>query len=147
MDETKKIEKPSNEISDSDNNSSTNTTKPTRSRRPAAKKADTVSAPTNVLEAVPDAAPESISSQPEVVVKTDNKVSTPNPQAAAEIEAISHDPVAMKVAYAPHGSQENSDYAALPDSYPYRTRIRRADYEAQKEKLQIELLKGTKLGS
>jgi hypothetical protein len=37
---------------------------------------------------------------------------TPNPQAAAEIEAISHEPVAMKVAHAPPGSNEDSDYAA-----------------------------------
>lgn len=65
----------------------------------------------------------------------------PNPEAAAEIAAVSHDPVAMAVAQAPHGSSEDSDYAALPASYPYRTRIRRTDYEAQKEKLQIELLK------
>jgi polyphosphate kinase 2 len=64
-----------------------------------------------------------------------------NPAAVAEIEAISHDPVARAVAHAPHGSSEESDYAALPASYPYRTRLRRADYEAQKEKIQIELLK------
>ena len=64
-----------------------------------------------------------------------------NPSAVAEIEAISHDPVAMAVAHAPHGTNEESDYAALPASYPYRTRLRRADYEAQKEKIQIELLK------
>ncbi len=65
----------------------------------------------------------------------------PNPKAAAEIESVSHEPVAMAVAQAPRGSQEESDYAALPASYPYRTRLRRGDYEAQKEKLQIELLK------
>jgi hypothetical protein len=47
--------------------------------------------------------------------------SCPNPVAAAEIEAVSHDPVALAVAHAPHGSSEDSDYAKLPASYPYRT--------------------------
>ena len=65
----------------------------------------------------------------------------PNPAAAAEIESVSHGPAALAVAHAPHGSNEESDYAPLPQSYPYRTRMRRGDYEAQKEKLQIELLK------
>jgi hypothetical protein len=65
-----------------------------------------------------------------------------NPSAVAEIEAISHDPVAMAVAHAPHGTNEESDYAALPASYPYRVpACAAADYEAQKEKIQIELLK------
>jgi len=65
----------------------------------------------------------------------------PNPGAAAAIEAVSHGPAALAVAHAPHGSNEESEYAPLPVSYPYRTRMRRAEYEAQKEKLQIELLK------
>ena len=64
-----------------------------------------------------------------------------NPAAAAEIEAVSHAPAAMSVAFARHGSSEDSDSAALPANYPYKTRIRRADYEAQKKLLQIELLK------
>jgi len=51
-------------------------------------------------------------------VLVDDAASCPNPAAAAEIEAISHDPVAMAVAHAPHGSSEDSDYAALPASYP-----------------------------
>ncbi len=66
-------------------------------------------------------------------------VATPDP--AAEIEAISQGPTAEMVAHAPHGSAEESDYAPLPESYPYRTRMRRNDYEAQKALLQIELLK------
>lgn len=65
----------------------------------------------------------------------------PNPAAASEIESVSHDPVALKVAFAPRGTNENSDYAELPESYPYRTRLRTKDYEEQKLKLQIELLK------
>lgn len=65
----------------------------------------------------------------------------PNPAAAAEIEAVSHGPMAMAVATAPHGTNEDSTTAPLPASYPYRTRMRRKDYEAQKQKLQIELLK------
>jgi len=112
---------------------------PTRRRRPAAAKTATPA---------PDAAPDA--AEAVVVVHTpDGDVQVPqapaghdaNPAAVAEIEAVSHEPVAMAVAHAPHGTAEESDYAALPASYPYRTRIRRGDYEAQKEKLQIELLK------
>lgn len=71
------------------------------------------------------------------VVKDKN----PNPEAAAAIEAISHKVAALAVAHAPRGNKEDSDYARLPKNYPYRTRIRSKDYEAQKLKLQIELLK------
>lgn len=38
-------------------------------------------------------------------------------------------------------SDEDSCYAPLPESYPYRTRMRRTTYEKEKAKLQIELLK------
>jgi polyphosphate kinase 2 len=65
----------------------------------------------------------------------------PDPAVVAEIEAASHGPVAEAVAHAPRGTPEESDYAPLPADYPYRTRLRRNDYEAQKAKLQIELLK------
>lgn len=36
---------------------------------------------------------------------------------------------------------EESTTAPLPEGYPYRTRMRRKDYEAEKKRLQIELLK------
>ncbi len=52
---------------------------------------------------------------------------TPNPQAAVEIESVSQGHMAEVVAHAPHGTNEESDYAPLPESYPYRTRIRRKD--------------------
>ncbi len=61
--------------------------------------------------------------------------------AAEEIRAISDAPVAVQVANAPHGSSEDSATAPLPADYPYKTRIRRADYERQKQELQVELLK------
>ncbi len=38
-------------------------------------------------------------------------------------------------------SDEDSTSAPLPASYPYRTRMQRKQYEAEKEQLQIELLK------
>ena len=38
-------------------------------------------------------------------------------------------------------SGEESGSAPLPANYPYRTRMRRGEYEAEKKKLQIELLK------
>ena len=61
--------------------------------------------------------------------------------AAREIEAISHAPVALQVAHAPHGSTEDSTSAPLPADYPYRSRLKRDDYERQKAALQVELLK------
>jgi polyphosphate kinase 2 len=65
----------------------------------------------------------------------------PNPRAAAEIEAVSHEPTAMLVATAPHGTDEDSDEAALPPDYPYSHRMRRREYERHKQDLQVELLK------
>ncbi|TXH70908.1 MAG: polyphosphate kinase 2 [Lysobacteraceae bacterium] len=38
-------------------------------------------------------------------------------------------------------SDEDSSSAPLPAGYPYRSRMRRKEYEAEKQKLQIELLK------
>ncbi|MDC7714708.1 polyphosphate kinase 2 [Vogesella sp. LYT5W] len=47
----------------------------------------------------------------------------------------------MQVAHAPHGSTEDSTSAPLPADYPYRSRLKRDDYERQKAALQVELLK------
>nr|WP_307836142.1 polyphosphate kinase 2 [Chromobacterium sp. ASV5] len=55
--------------------------------------------------------------------------------------SVSQQPVALQVAEAPRGTSEESTSAELPASYPYRTRIRRPEYEKQKQELQIELLK------
>lgn len=57
------------------------------------------------------------------------------------IENLSHAPVATEVAIAPHGTAEDSTTAPLPVSYPYRSRMRRQEYEKTKAELQIELLK------
>lgn len=38
-------------------------------------------------------------------------------------------------------SRENGEKEPLPESYPYKERMRRAEYEREKKKLQIELLK------
>ena len=57
------------------------------------------------------------------------------------IENASQEPAAMQVALAPHGTSEDSTTALLPESYPYRTRMRRPEYERLKIELQIELLK------
>jgi polyphosphate kinase 2 len=65
----------------------------------------------------------------------------PNPEAAAQIAAISQAPVARLVATAPHGTEEDSDEAPLPPGYPYPKRVRRREYERGKKDLQIELLK------
>jgi len=57
------------------------------------------------------------------------------------IKATSQAPKAKEVASAPPGTPEDSSTAALPLSYPYRTRMRRNEYERLKAELQIELLK------
>ncbi len=75
------------------------------------------------------------------VVRRPRAPKAPDAAAVAAIEAISHGPVAEQVAHAPRGTSEESDYAPLPADYPYRTRMRRREYEAQKAMLQIELLK------
>jgi polyphosphate kinase len=61
--------------------------------------------------------------------------------AAREIEAISQAPMARQIARAPRGSAEDSTTAPLPPDYPYKTRMRRPEYERAKAELQIELLK------
>ncbi len=66
---------------------------------------------------------------------------SPNPVAAAEIQAVSHEPVATLVATAPKGSAEDSEEAPLPAGYPYPRRMRRREYERLKQDLQVELLK------
>lgn len=65
----------------------------------------------------------------------------PNPEAAAEIEAISQAPSATIVARAPKGLPEDSSEAPLPNDYPYHERMRRGQYEHSKQDLQVELLK------
>lgn len=65
----------------------------------------------------------------------------PNPEAAAEIEAISQAPSATLVTRAPKGLPENSSEAPLPKDYPYHERMRRSQYEHNKQDLQVELLK------
>ncbi|EPL06279.1 hypothetical protein CF161_20174 [Pseudomonas sp. CF161] len=84
---------------------------------------------------------------------TPRKPATPRPRrprttkaapvnvAEAQISAISQKPIALQVASAPRGSNEDSVSAALPATYPYRSRMRRAEYEKAKHDLQIELLK------
>lgn len=61
--------------------------------------------------------------------------------AAREIEAISQAPMALQIARAPRGSSEDSTTAPLPADYPYKSRMRRPEYERIKAELQIELLK------
>ena len=65
----------------------------------------------------------------------------PNPEAAAEIESISHEPTAVMVAKAPRGLPEDSESAPLPEGYPYPARMGRREYERHKKELQVELLK------
>ena len=61
--------------------------------------------------------------------------------AAARLLAISGAPAVVRVALARHGTHEDSTRAPLPEDYPYPARMRRGEYEAHKQGLQIELLK------
>lgn len=70
-----------------------------------------------------------------------NNVERARQESVQAIETISQQPVALQVAAAPQGSAEDSTSAELPASYPYRSRLRRPEYEQQKQALQIELLK------
>ena len=63
---------------------------------------------------------------------------TPLGVSAADL-GISPD-AAQRMAAMPKAAEESTS-APLPDSYPYRTRMQRKEYEAEKKKLQIELLK------
>ena len=106
----------------------------------------------STLRTQPKALPEASSASP--AKSTPRKPATPRPRrpraaskaapvkaAEAEISAISQKPMALQVASAPRGSNEDSVSAALPGNYPYRNRMRRAEYEKAKNELQIELLK------
>ena len=73
--------------------------------------------------------------------RRNTKASRAREAAVQEIEAISHAPVALQVAHAPHGTAEDSNSAPLPQDFPYRNRIKRDEYEKQKAALQVELLK------
>ena len=75
------------------------------------------------------------------VVYETHHSATQEAQAADEILKISQGPSALAVAKAPHGIYEESGKARLPEDYPYAERMRRKEYEALKQELQIELLK------
>ena len=70
----------------------------------------------------------------------------PNPNEDIEVidqEQLKNLPVFKKSVLEYKGlvTAEESSSAALPESYPYRTRMSRKTYEAEKKLLQIELLK------
>ncbi|MBK0064989.1 MULTISPECIES: polyphosphate kinase 2 [unclassified Acinetobacter] len=75
-----------------------------------------------------------------------NKDHQPNPNEDIETidqEQIKDLPIFKKSVLEYKGlvTSEESSSAALPESYPYRTRMSRKTYEAEKKLLQIELLK------
>ncbi|WP_095155785.1 polyphosphate kinase 2 [Pseudomonas sp. Irchel 3E13] len=63
------------------------------------------------------------------------------PAPIVETDIAADTPAALEVATAPHGTSEDSLSAKLPHTYPYSTRMRRAEYDKAKHSLQIELLK------
>ena len=82
-----------------------------------------------------------MSDDPKIPVKKKRASASAQRQAAASVLAISSAPTAVRVAFARHGSHEDSTRAPLPADYPYATRMRRGEYEKLKTGLQIELLK------
>ncbi len=110
----------------------------------------------NTDPVTPAAAPEAPAARPETTVSNtpaparkparsgssrQSNVKRVHQESIKAIETISQQPVALQVAEAPHGTSEDSTTAELPASYPYRTRLRRTEYEKIKLELQIELLK------
>ncbi|HWT16617.1 MAG TPA: polyphosphate kinase 2 [Patescibacteria group bacterium] len=69
-----------------------------------------------------------------------------HPQAPVPVLGVAADALgvspetARKLATMPVTGEDSSS-APLPDGYPYRVRLRRKEYEAEKKRLQIELLK------
>ncbi len=118
---------------------------PIQAKKPAVRRPRSKPVPANSAAQPTSPAPDSTvepdgDSEVPIVYETH---STPAQQAkaSAQILAISQGPVAAAVARAPHGTWEDSTAAALPADYPYPARMRRAEYEALKQELQIELLK------
>ncbi|MFV3404772.1 MULTISPECIES: polyphosphate kinase 2 [Pseudomonas] len=90
---------------------------------------------------LPPSATEAAPANPEPVTRTRRPRTRKTASAAQPITQVSQQPAALEVANARKGSNEDSTSARLPASYPYRTRLRRQDYEKAKHALQIELLK------
>lgn len=61
--------------------------------------------------------------------------------AEVKTDAAGVESKALQISKAPQAAIEDSVSAQLPDSYPYQSRMRRAEYEKAKNELQIELLK------
>jgi polyphosphate kinase 2 len=82
-----------------------------------------------------------MSDDAKIPVKKKRATASAQRQAAASVLAISSAPTAVRVAFARHGSHEDSPRAPLPADYPYPSRMRAREYETLKNELQIELLK------
>ena len=92
-------------------------------------------------KALPDAGLAAATAQAEALAwaKAHPKPAPPPLGIAAEALGVSETSARRMTALPKTG--EDSASAPLPDSYPYRTRLQRREYEAEKKKLQIELLK------
>ena len=100
----------------------------TRTRRPAA-----------AAEAVPESA--FAVAQAEALERVKAHPQPLPPPLGVAPEALGVDPESAREMAAMPVSREESDSAPLPKGYPYATRMRRKEYEAEKKRLQIELLK------
>lgn len=65
----------------------------------------------------------------------------PVPPLGVSVEALGVSAESAQRMTALPKTKEDSNSAPLPEGYPYRTRMQRKEYEAEKHKLQIELLK------
>jgi len=109
------------------------------------KNLDTTPAPLDPATLSSDATPPTTASaparKPARSSSRQSNVKRVHQESVKAIETISQQPVALQVAEAPRGTSEDSSTAELPASFPYRTRMRRTEYEKIKMELQIELLK------
>lgn len=121
------------------------TQKPPARRRPPAKKAATPPATGRrrkvpVLESLSTESASAIAQAEAQARMAEHPLPAP-PPLGAEPEALGLSAQAAGEMRRLKPSAEESTSAELPASYPYRSRMRRKEYEAEKKKLQIELLK------
>lgn len=111
----------------------------TRSRKPpqprTARTAHAPRSPQPMLSATATTADTPVASE-----STNGNAAAQTPQTTPPLEPGLSAEAALRMDAVPL-TDEDSASAPLPADYPYRTRLRRSEYEAGKKKLQIELLK------
>ena len=123
------------------------------STKPDKKKTTQTKPVTEIIEVLPNVQPTEPEKKDDLLVKTSQKLqndknitrktkkSDQKITPAKLIQTKPNSPLFKREAIPNNVLQELSDNAALPQSYPYKKRMRREEYEKEKALLQIELLK------